>query len=253
MRVRMVSRLIVLLVLSSGQSLEPKCSKFDYEEKLITKVVKLEFEISDLKKKVGEVDAIRKELTQMQSNHGGGTYVRWGRTSCPGNGTETVYKGYVGGSYYTHKGAAANFLCLPETPEWGHYNDETVNDSAFVYGGEYQLNNRESDHGFFGNIHQQDPHCAVCRTSRKSVLMIPAKLKCFDGWTMEYNGYLVAGSTLHDASTEYICLDGKPEVVPGKGESQDGKLMFLTEARCGSLQCPPYINGRELTCAVCSR
>ncbi|KAH3779879.1 hypothetical protein DPMN_157687 [Dreissena polymorpha] len=83
--------------------------------------------------------------------------------------------------------------------------------------------------------------------------MVPAKLTCFSGWTMEYSGYLVAGSALHEAATEYICLDGKPEMVPGKGENHNGKLMYLTEARCGSLPCPPYVNGRELTCVVCSR
>ncbi|XP_052227491.1 short-chain collagen C4-like [Dreissena polymorpha] len=211
-------------------------------------------------------------MTQL---NGGGTYVRWGRTSCPGNGTETVYRGrpkislngflsilsivllhssgYVAGSFYTHKGAAANFLCLPETPEWGYYNDNAINDTAYVYGAEYQLDGRESDNGFIGNVYQQDAPCAVCRTSRKSVLMVPAKLTCFSGWTMEYSGYLVAGSALHEAATEYICLDGKPEMVPGKGENHNGKLMYLTEARCGSLPCPPYVNGRELTCVVCSR
>ncbi|KAH3779878.1 hypothetical protein DPMN_157686 [Dreissena polymorpha] len=68
MTVRMVFRFIVLLALSSGQNLEPQCSKFDYEEKLITKVIKLELNINALKKQIRETDAQR-EMTQLNGNN----------------------------------------------------------------------------------------------------------------------------------------------------------------------------------------
>ena len=54
---------------------------------------------------------------------GGSTYVRWGRKSCPGNGTKTVYSGYAGESMYSDTGAAANYICLSPNPTWDHYTD----------------------------------------------------------------------------------------------------------------------------------
>ena len=46
------------------------------------------------------------------------TYTRWGRTICSGNGSESVYDGFAGGSHYTHKGGASSMLCLPMDPDW---------------------------------------------------------------------------------------------------------------------------------------
>ena len=30
-------------------------------------------------------------------------------------------------------------------------------------------------------------------------------------------------------------------------------LLYPVEGQCGSLRCAPYVNNRELTCAVCSQ
>ena len=47
---------------------------------------------------------------------GGATYVRWGKSSCPGNvtGTEMVYDGFTGASRWSETGGAANYLCMPK-------------------------------------------------------------------------------------------------------------------------------------------
>lgn len=58
-----------------------------------------------------------------------------------------------------------------------------------VYGGEYEFSDFHSDGGsqYFGqNLNDEDAPCAVCRTPRSSVLMIPARLDCYSGWTKEY-------------------------------------------------------------------
>ena len=102
-------------------------------------------------------------------------------------------------------------------------------------------------------LHQQDPPCVVCRSPRSSVHMIPARNLCYGDWNLEYTGYLVGGHYGHTAASEFICLDEDPEVVAGGEANKNGKLFYFAEARCGSLKCPPYINGRELTCAVCSK
>ena len=65
----------------------------------------------------------------------------------------------------------------------------------------------------------------------------------------------MSGFYNHAAATDYYCIDKEPENVAGGGEGRndDGKLLNFVEARCGSLKCPPYVNGRELTCVVCSK
>ena len=43
----------------------------------------------------------------------GQTYVRWGRTTYPGNqSTELVYSGRAGGSWWSQAGRATNYLCI---------------------------------------------------------------------------------------------------------------------------------------------
>ena len=45
--------------------------------------------------------------------NGGVVYTRWGKISCPnGTGTELVYAGRAGGSWFRHTGGGANYLCM---------------------------------------------------------------------------------------------------------------------------------------------
>ena len=49
----------------------------------------------------------------------GVTYTRWGKTTCPSvPGTELVYAGRAGGSWVRAQGGGANYLCMPEDPEY---------------------------------------------------------------------------------------------------------------------------------------
>ncbi|XP_045169730.2 uncharacterized protein LOC123532371 [Mercenaria mercenaria] len=253
---------------------EPMCtSRFDYEHKLLHKMIMLEIEQNKVKDRTEELskvlqeqkedgiqerstlDNIVRRLTKMEkirsSDGTGNTYVRWGRTQCPENGTELVYRGYAAGSHYNDQGASSNYLCLPEEPLWDVYED-SEQAAGTVWGAEYELHSRNMDNFFRKKVLDQDVPCAVCRTMRTGVLMIPGRNKCFDGWTLEYGGYLSSGHVHHHAS-EFVCLDRDPEVFDGGASNENGKLFYFVEARCGSLRCPPYVNGRELTCAVCSK
>ena len=50
---------------------------------------------------------------------GGAIYTRWGRTTCPETpGTELVYEGLAGGSDFNQYGGGANYLCLPNDPDY---------------------------------------------------------------------------------------------------------------------------------------
>lgn len=146
---------------------------------------------------------------------------------------------------YTHKGAASNYLCLPENPQWG--TRSLNNFQAFVYGAEYENN-------FFGeNALQQDVPCSVCKTKTgTNSAMIPARTSCYDGWTIQYKGYLGAGFHNHLASTEYVCVDENIQFIPGGYENKDGKLIYPVVAKCGSLRCHPYIENKPIACVVCS-
>ncbi|XP_060592242.1 short-chain collagen C4-like [Ruditapes philippinarum] len=213
-----------------------------------------------------EVNAMKSEITTLKSTvatlqsytgtGGHSLYVRWGRTSCPANGTHLVYSGFSAGFYYGKSGGATNHLCLPTDPQWAHY-DDSVTSGSKIYGVEYQFGDTFSDQGsaFFGgeHIYEEDAPCAVCQSTRPIMMMLPGRLDCYPGWTKEYNGYLVSEADGHASASEYICLDSRPEVVMGGHANNNGRLFYLVEGVCGSLKCPPYVEGRELTCVVCTK
>ena len=182
----------------------------------------------------------------------GTTYIRWGRNSCP-SGTEILYHGYAGGSWFKDQGAAVSMLCLPRDPEWQMHNDGENMNSGFVHGAEYEPDPRL--YQFFGkNLGEQDVPCAVCNSRQSSSsIMIPGKKTCHDGWNVEYSGYLMSGLYNHAAATDYYCIDKDAEALPGGAKNENGKLLYFVEVRCTSLECPPYKSGWELACVVCSK
>ncbi|XP_056006015.1 uncharacterized protein LOC130050320 [Ostrea edulis] len=174
-------------------------------------------------------------------------YTRWGKKSCPSN-AELVLSGYTGGSHYTYSGAAVEPLCLPRDPEWGRFKNGADGGRAYVYGAEYQTTD------YLSSLYEHDVPCAVCLVNNRSVLRVfPARKTCYKGWKLEYDGYLMAGNAGHAAATTYKCVDRNPDTIAGGHSNHNGYLFYLVEARCGSLKCPPYVNGRELVCAVCSK
>ncbi|CAH1233008.1 Hypp557 [Branchiostoma lanceolatum] len=195
----------------------------------------------------------QKNLIDTVMKRSGAVYIRWGRTTCDNESlTETVYSGIAGGTAHTQTGGGTNYQCLPREPEWGTYQDD-VQGGAYMYGAEYQMN-EHTNFGSFPNGFAQDVPCAVCYApTRGSKLMIPARNTCPTGWTKEYGGYLMASRYSHVGAKEYVCVDGQPETIPGGDANQNGALFYPVEARCGSLPCPSYVEGRELTCVVCTK
>eukprot|EP00058_Branchiostoma_floridae_P010322 XP_002595810.1 hypothetical protein BRAFLDRAFT_96784 [Branchiostoma floridae] len=158
-----------------------------------------------------------------------------------------------GTSYITSTdGGGTNYQCLPNNPQWGRYQDGVSGYSAYMYGAEYRV----ATNAPFGStsLDAHDVPCTVCYVpTRGSKLMIPARNTCPTGWTEEYDGYLMAASYTHTA-TEYVCMDDNPETVQGgQGRQTSATRFYPVEARCGALQCPNYVEGRELTCVVCTK
>jgi len=81
-----------------------------------------------------------------------------------------VYAGRASGTWYQHKGGAANYLCTPDDPDYLRYNSGVQGYSS-MYGTEYQ-----SHHGPLSAVNNHNVPCAVCYASaREAVMMIPAK------------------------------------------------------------------------------
>ena len=180
-------------------------------------------------------------------------YTRWGRTTCPNTtGTQLLYAGRAAGSSRNEKGGGANYLCLPEQPQYSTYTAGVQGGRAFLYGAEYQTGG-SYDNSPLRSFHDHNVPCAVCYTStRGTVVMIPARLTCPSSWTREYYGYLMAEyHRLHRRMFE--CMDQSPQSVPGSAADTDGALFYPVEVKCNGIPCPPYDTQKEVTCVVCTK
>ena len=167
-----------------------------------------------------------------------------------------IHIGTAAGSWYSYTGGGSNYLCMPSEPIYDEYETSASTYRALIYSAEYQFLSPAPGQRMT-NVHDHTPSCAVCRAPPGSTgkLMIPARNECpSSAWRLEYAGYLMAEQYTYQRS-EFICMDREMEAEPGTMSDQNGALFYLTEARClagGGLPCGPYVNGYELTCAVCT-
>ena len=187
---------------------------------------------------------------------GGVVYTRWGRTTCPStSGTQLLYAGRTAGSDFRERGGAANYICLPEQPQYSTYTAGAQSWRAYLYGAEYETGLTEP--GEIGPLRSFNDHnvpCAVCYTStRETVLMIPARITCPSSWTREYYGYLMAERSAH-YRTMFECVDRNPQSISGSIANTDGVLFYHTEVKCSrGIPCPPYDAQKEVMCVVCTK
>lgn len=235
-------------------SLEDKITQLETALGSLVEAYKaLQSENNILAEKIAMLDNITADIGE--NTNVGTVYTRWGRTSCPGNGSDLVYSGYAAGGHYTHKGASPNMLCLPEVPEWGEYVNGVSGQGGLIYGVEYEQSISDSK-ALFGDdtLHDQDAPCAVCEVKQRTrKIMISGRTTCYDGWTREYWGYLMTGHYNHNAAHAYHCIDINPESLPGGNANVNGYLLYFVEVNCANLKCPPYVTGREMTCVVCTK
>ena len=170
---------------------------------------------------------------------------------CP-QGATLVYAGRAAGTKYNVKGGTSDTLCMPETPQYLS-TDTTANYVASLRGVEFETHGTSSTP--FNNVLQANMPCAVCHTDTKlSVLTVPAQYTCPNGWSIEYNGYLMAEEEKNDRQRKNtLCVDQDAEAVPGSQASTDPSLAYLMRATCDGLPCPPYNTNMALPCAVCSK
>ena len=101
--------------------------------------------------------------------NGGVVYTRWGRSTCPSvSGTTQVYAGRAGGTWYGDKGGAANYLCMPDDPDYLSYTPG-VQGHSYVYGAEYQTGS-----GPLSAVQDHNVPCAVCYASIRVAVNDPS-------------------------------------------------------------------------------
>ncbi|KAK3579796.1 hypothetical protein CHS0354_022105 [Potamilus streckersoni] len=193
---------------------------------------------------------------RLHTDIGSAVYIRWERSLCPKE-TKLVNDGVTAGSHFDLQGSAVNKLCLPNDPVWGKYGDR-ISNYSLIFGAEYRLYSGEHLSLFklenAKKLHMHNVPCALCKSqTRTSVFMLPGRNICYKGWHKEYHGYLTGPYNTNKSPSDYICVDEAPEADPAGYRDEGGKLLLPVEAVCGSLPCPPYVAGRELTCAVCSK
>lgn len=159
--------------------------------------------------------------------------------------------GYIAGKGLLHRGGGTDNLCLPDDPTWLNYTDGLEHPSARIYGTQIQID--ESSNIFPYQVSGQTLPCAVCMSEALTTLMIPGRGECYDGWHAEYKGYLMSSSYIQSGGFNHICVDSEPVFVPNENSDIGTHSLNLVEAKCGSLPCPPYVNGREIACVVCSK
>lgn len=81
--------------------------------------------------------------------------------------------------------------------------------------------------------------------------MIPGTVECPSLWTREYYGYVMTERTM--SRNSYECVDADAEIIPGSEVNADGALFFFAEMNCNNIYCPPYEEGIELVCVVCTK
>ena len=200
-------------------------------------------------------------LMVFSSTDAGEAFTRWGRSVCP-TGTHRLFKGYMAGSYHTVNGNGANFVCAHEDPKFVRPAAGWQAGTGRLYGVELELWEEPLQSGLFlkdnvngGNLYDQDLMCAVCYVADASThIMITGRPDCGEsGFDLQYKGFLASNN--HGGNQirgEYVCLDEAPEGRPGgSGNNNDG-VIHPVQVGCGSIPCAPYVDGFELTCAVCT-
>jgi len=188
----------------------------------------------------------------------GAEYIRWGRAECP-KGSQLLYRGFTATSHYTHTGSGSNHICLHHQPKFTNVLPGSQAWAGALYGVEYELPTGYGNNVPFSfannngqSIQDNDAPCAVCVNPAASFkVIVSGRPDCPNDMHLEYNGFLVSDHHGYQKS-EFLCLDSVPDVREGGQANNDGGLFYPVQASCGALPCPPYVEGNEITCAVCT-
>ena len=180
----------------------------------------------------------------------GVTYIRWGRTVCP-KGTSLVYSGVAAGTKYNTNGGTSDTLCLSGNPQY-KAGDASSSRAAQLSGVQNEVSGSPAPP--LNNRYRTYLPCALCYTTTKSTsFMLPGRYTCPSGWSSEYAGYIMSEeSHIVRDPRDTICVDQDAEAAGTKGSASAAQL-YLMQASCIGLDCPPFDSQKPLTCVVCSK
>ena len=183
---------------------------------------------------------------------GGVSYTCWGRKTCPETeGTELVYEGTTVGSALEEAGST-DYLCLHSQPQFLRTTAGQQDTRGKLYSTEYEPFDSAPD---FTSVNRHDVPCSVCYSAaRGTKITIPGRISCPASWTKEYHGYLM-GATYHAVrgGQSPICVNANPQSIQGTEGHQLKSLLYFYETTCLGIDCPPYSDGAETTCVVCTK
>ena len=91
-----------------------------------------------------------------------------------------------------------------------------------MYGTELDIDYTSSDYIFDKHVFNEDAPCVFCNSQFPTTAVIPARVNCYPGWTLQYSGYLVTNSiTAGRESYDSICLDKNPDFIPHSEADDD--------------------------------
>ena len=158
----------------------------------------------------------------------GVVYTRWGESICSEN-TKIIYSGT------TVSGLSGNNLCLPPFQHPGGMKHAPIDKQS----------NADPE---ATSLYQNEIPCSVCLALKHStVLTISGKITCPTGWTREYIGHLMTGST--DGNGQFYCVDYNHLMRPNHGDHERAKFTQVKVDCNGSLAEHCH---SSLKCAVCT-
>ena len=181
----------------------------------------------------------------------GVTYIRWGRTVCP-QGTSLLYTGVAAGTKWDIKGGTSDTLCLAGNPQYKS-GDASSSNAAQLSGVRNEVGGSPAPP--LNNRYHTYLPCALCYTTTKSTsFMLPGRYTCPSEWSMEYSGYIMTEYTGSNRGgrRDTICVDQDAEAAATKSSGHPA-MLFLMQATCIGLNCPPFNSQKPLTCVVCSK
>ena len=194
-----------------------------------------------------KLDAITSHLNMEQNKPS--TYERLGHSECPDTpGTSTIYTGFIVG--FSTTTGATTFQCLPtEKGSVKYYNDTFSRYTGS--GAEIRYLNLTEYQTFRPGKTNFDATCALCSVRVRNVIqMIPATYECPETWTREYYGYLMTGYF----STTFVCVDINMEGFQNSADAAPNHpTLHHVTAHYKIAHSDEYLDGKVLSCAVCSK
>ncbi len=169
---------------------------------------------------------------------------------CP-NGTDLLSTGKIVSSHAA-QGGSSEYICLVDVPEFLQTTPGLQDHRTQLYGTDYEF---LATPPALGNLVRLNGPCSFCYApTRNAKIILPGRISCPATWMREYYGYYMSEAIFSAHKTKApICIDVDAEGIPGSEAFGAASTIHFMETTCNGISCPPYTDGGEITCAVCTK